>query len=1141
MKYRFYYGPSGSGKSYRIKKDIISMAEEYPERNHYLIVPDQYTMQEQFNMVKMHENRCIMNIDVLSFGRLCHMVFNEVGQPDTVVLDDTGKNLILRKVSLDIEDHLEYIGSGLKRPGYIHQVKSAISEFMQYGHSPEDIGKLIEGFQGKGALKAKMSDLKLMYEAFLNYKEDHYITTEERLGLLAEAISKSRLLKDSVVVFDGFTGFTPIQNRVLSALLRHCEEVRFSFCIDEEARNTAGYEGELYGLTRKSISSVTRLCENERAQHLSDIILESRGVRFKNDELLYLEKNIFRKNRLAYSEKPEHIYLSESTDPRQEIKDICVKIKELTEKKGLCYRDIAIVTGALDSYAPIFEEMFALYEIPGFVDRNRHLGLNPFTEFIKSGLMVIRKNFSYESVLHVLRSGMTDISEDDIDRFDNYLMALGIRGVNQYKKEFSRVPRYMKKGKSEIDEEIREELLKINNTRKKLMDSLAPIMSLIKGEHLVSEMVRALYGFMEINGVFERLSIYQQNFLEQGDYVREKEYAQVYKYFCNMLEQLDSLLGMETLELDEFCAILEAGIGEIKIGVLPGQRDYVLAGDIERSRLGDIKVLFFAGVNDGIVPKNGGNGGIISDLDREFLCSLEVELSPSPRTQMFYQKLYLYTNLTKPSEDLFVSYSRTDIARNELKPSYLVDMIRRSFPEVPSIERAEAERGFDSSKTFALYYTELLRNYVKGQLNADEEKLLFSLYRLSNDEEINVDEAFARSLEKAAFYRYEPEALKKRVVDNLYGEILKNSISRLEKYAACAYAHFLKYGLHLEDRENFDVSRLDVGNTYHEVLQKYIEYINENHLKFTELTEAEQIELIEKILEEANPDNSDSKFHQDGRSQYRLEMMKQILKTAVKTIGYQLERGAFVPSYMEYPFEKSVLSENGRQMKITGKIDRIDTCSYDDRILVKVVDYKSGNKSLKLDEVYDGLSLQLAVYLAHAVDVIAKKYPDKQVYPAALHYYSVSENNIESEAPPSEEEIEKSSIMNLRLKGLSVSDNEIIEKLAGDFETESDVIHAKRKKDGELDSRGQIISEEEMQILLKYADYKQASLGDSILSGDKSASPCGKTACDYCDYKEVCAFDKRIEGYIERKTCSHKDIYAAMAQCINENAHKVEE
>lgn len=1145
MSYKFYFGNSGSGKSYRMKMDIINESMLHPERKYLFIVPDQYTMQEQVDFVKMHKNHGIMNIDVLSFGRLTHRVFEEVGHEDKIVLDDTGKNLILRQVSFGIKDELPSIGSSLNKPGFIHQIKSVISEFMQYSISPQDVDRLIEKTKARQALCYKLKDIQKLYEGFFDYKENHLITSEETLTLLAEAVPSSELIKDSIVIFDGFTGFTPLQYQVITKLMHYCSEVWFGICIDKAGIESDNNDSQLFALSKKTIWHIRRIAKEENIKALPDIYLDTPGIRFESSEIKHLEENLFRKKYIPYAETCNDLHIMACSNPREELRRICIKICELIQEKKMAYRDFAIVTGSLERYAPYASEIFEAYGIPVFVDQNRKLTLNPFIEYVKSGLNVIESDFSYQSVMHMLRSGMTDLSEDEIDKFDNYLLALKIKGVKRYAKDFVRIPSYlrvMKEGKKSVTDDTVSHMADINATREKFMAVLAPILDLRTGEHKASNIVSALYEYIKLDNVFDKLCKYSEYFQSQNDFVRKKEYDQVYMAFMKLLETIDSIMGQEIVSLQEFIAILEAGISEIKIGVLPGEIDYVLLGDIERSRIGSVKTLFFAGVNDGVIPKNNGNGGLISDLDREYLIAREEELAPSPRQQMFNQRLYLYMNMTKPSNSLYLSYSKTDEDGKAIRPAYLIDIVKRIFVNLDEEDCTKDEISIENiwgQKTAISFYSNMLRLYAANRLDEKEKNLLTELYKYIKG--IPEESEKAREYLEAAFYTYTTEPLTKEIIRGLYGLVLENSVSKLERYAACAYSHFLRYGLELEEREQFDTSSMDTGNIYHMVLQTFSDMMRQLKLKWEDLDDNELSEYLDQAFEQVVPEYKESIFYQDSRNMYQLEKMKRILFRTVKTLGFQIKKTSFVPRRFEMGFSHVLDAGNIRlglsedeKMLISGRIDRVDTYEENDSIYVKVVDYKSSDRKINLIEFYNGLSLQLVIYLDQAVKKMKKENPDKNVHPSAMYYYAVTDPLIDSEDGLTEEELEKKIHDKLKLAGYTVNDDNLIPKVGGEFEKASEVINVTKKKDGTYTANSDLIDEGNLEIMMDYGQYMLENLGKSILEGNIKAYPCGEKACNYCNYKDVCSFDTNIEGYEKREymELDEKNVFAKMSETL---------
>ena len=632
MSLRFYFGPSGSGKSHRIYEEIMQRAAQEPGRNFLIIVPDQFTMQTQKDLVMRSDRGGILNIDVLSFGRLSHRILEEVGTKEMPVLDDTGKSLVLQKIAADLKEQLPAMGSLLHKQGYIHEVKSAISEFMQYGISTQDMDKLIASAEKRGALAMKLRDLKTLYRGFQDYIRDHFITTEETLDVLRRSLVKSKILPDSVVVFDGFTGFTPIQNRLIQELMRVCEETIVTVTIGEE-EDPYQMDGEqkLFHLSKKTVADLVKLAAEAEVTRGEDVFVKGGPNRFAEaPALCYLEQNLFRYQYEPYTEKQHEIHMFEALSPREEVHQTALYIRKLIREEGLTYRDIAVVIGDLEGYASYVETEFGQLEIPCFLDRTRGIVLNPMIEYIKSALQLYIRDFSYDTVFHFLRSGMADISREEIDELENYVIRTGARGYRTYSRLFTRRTEEMQQGSGQEDTERAEETMeRLNRIRQQFADTVEIL-------HMApwakaGEYVDHLYDFLEQDQVQQKLLNYQQQFEQEGDLAKAREYAQIYRLVMDLLDQIYGLLGEEEISLQEFADILDAGFGEITVGTIPQNVDRIVVGDMERTRLKQVKVLFFLGVNDGNIPKNVSKGGIISDMDREFLIEQKWHRVPDNR------------------------------------------------------------------------------------------------------------------------------------------------------------------------------------------------------------------------------------------------------------------------------------------------------------------------------------------------------------------------------------------------------------------------------------------------------------------------------------------------------------------------------
>ena len=1146
---KFYFGASGYGKTTKIIDDIIERSIDEPDRQFTIIVPDQFTMQTQKDVVLRHPRKGIMNIDVQSFGRLGHRLADEVGEKDRLILDDTGKNLILRKLSADLGEKLPVIGSSIKKTGYIHEVKSAISEFEQYGIAPSDIDKLMEFTSGKPFLKGKLSDLKCLYEEMNRFCGEKFITREEKLDVLADAVSRSERLKGSIVAFDGFTGFTPVQNNVITSLMKTCSEVWMSIILPAEEYEDYRKHNEdyrLFSLSMRTVFSMEQLAHDADCGRMKDEFLsDGEKNRFAGKKALScLEKSLFRSGCKPFSESLNgEISLFFAEDPRAELREIFIRIAEMTLEQGYAYRDIAVAVGDTERYLPYINELSEEFGIPVFADNSHSLEMNPFAEFIRSGLETVAEGFTYETVIHFLRSGLTGISNEDVDLLDNYLFATGMRGEKKWGQAFARVPKYMKlmdRSDSNVKSEEGTEtetllsvkaLEHINSVRGQVYDMLKPLLQVKKGK-TASDITKALYDFIVSADIAGQLSDCAKRFGERGDQASKKEYEQVYRYICELLEQIHALLGDEPMDIDEYTEIIKAGISELRVGVIPLDVDRVVIGDTERTRFKPVKVMFLAGLNDGIVPASNSSGGIISDLDREFLAGSGFELAPTPRQKMYIQRLYMYHVMTRPSERLVLSYSRMNSMGESLRPSYLVAQIKKIFPglkEISASERSGADL-MPGGRGEARLLPGLLNRYAAGSLSDEEAGFLRTLLVRCRNKEPEL----CNELIDKAFIKYASNPLSPKAVAMLYGNMLKESTSSLQGFAGCPYSHFLRFGMRLNERETSAIDSRDTGIIYHGIFQRLGEILKEKGMDWGDVDREFLDKLLDHILKQIAAEVGQETLYQDAKTAYQLKRVRRIAGRSASVLCYQASKSDFKPVEYERKFTREISDSNfsadkasveagsdgivSGKLSITGTIDRIDTCDFDDKKFVKIVDYKSGENTFKFAELYYGIRMQLPLYLEEAVRFLSKE-GKKEVVPAAFFYFTLKDPLVpfdEKDEASYEEYCENFLKDALRPDGWFTE--EAVPALDKRLKEtgRSDTIKLRLKKDGTPYSGSTILSEAEMKAMMNFTAKKLDDTGKEILSGKKDISPM-EDNCKFCSYREICGFDARIRGYECRK------------------------
>lgn len=1128
MALQFILGNSGCGKTCYIQEQIIKQAADSPKKNFLIVVPEQFTMQTQRELAAMHPGHSILNIDVLSFGRLAYRVFDELGSFHYKVLEETGKNLILRRVAEEKADALTVLKKNMSRMGYIGEVKSLLSELAQYNVTPSQLSDAIEKLP-QGSFSYKLSDILTMYQGFLDFLEGRFVTAEEILELLADVADQSQILKDSVIVFDGFTGFTPIQNQLLKKLLGICAQMYVTVTIDirEDFYRCAGSH-ELFAMSKKMIRSLQETADGLHIPVEEPVLLRhTEKSRFHASKALYfLEQNLFRgsRKRCPLPEEKEDIRIYSLKNPRRELHFTAREIERLVREEGYRYREIAIVCGDLPGYANYAKEVFAEYRIPLFLDQKTAVVFHPLIEFLQSALEVVLYDFSRESVFRYLRSGLSQIAVSEVDILENYVVAAGVRGYGKWSTPFV----YLPKGYKE------EELSAVNGTRTQVMEQFTELWeALRKKDATVAQQTEAFYRFICGRKIEQQLTQRKAAYEAAGDLKNAKEYAQIYRVVMELLEKLTDLLGDEVLSLEEYARILDTGYEEARIGILPPGYDRVVFGDMERTRLDQVRVLFVAGVNDGVIPKSGGADGILSEPERELLGELALELAPTVREQSFIQRFYLYLNLTKPKEKLYLSYARVDGEGKALRPSYLIHTVLKLYDGlfVREIEEEAFKERIVTAESAQEFLIEGLSEAQEWKRKQEETKLrywgaLFRWYKNQKEWKPAAERLFA-----AARLSHKDTPISAAVTKALYGMVLENSVTRLEQFAACAFSHFLSYGLSLKERPESGFYAADIGTVFHEVLEYFAEGIRQHHYSWFTVTEEESEALLKEAMERALGANHNLALYANARSSYMKERMYRILKRTVGALLYQVRQGRFTPERFEVSFAyaedlESVnfkLSEE-EKMHLRGRIDRIDTCEDGDQLYVKVIDYKSGNTGFQFLNVYYGLQLQLVVYMNAALELMEQQYPDKKAVPAGIFYYHVNDPMVDAKEELSEEELKQSILKELKLDGIASADRAVLERLdtslAQEGSVQSSVIPVGLNKDGSIKKSSKIIQTQDFAALSAYVNETILHLGRRMMQGDISVAPyalAAKSGCDYCEYRSVCQFDVRVPGFAYRR------------------------
>ncbi len=1149
MALTFIYGNSGSGKSEYMYRKFADMAEHAPYQRYFVVVPEQFTMSAQRSLARHASSGVITNIDVVSFERLAYRVFDELGV-HRAVMEETGKSLVLRRIVEKNEADLTILRRNLTKMGYIGELKSVLSELMQYDIGPEDLEDFLATLPAETSLSYKLRDILSIYRAFDEYLKDGYVTAERVLDVLCEVADDSAYLAGAVLLFDGYTGFTPVQMKLLRRLMPLVSDLYVTVTLDARESLYANVRIEdLFYMSRKMVRSLCDAARETAFPIAEPIRIDAHEKsRFSGNPVLsHLEQNLFRiPTALKNDACGEHIHLFSLPSPREELSHAAAMIRRLVREKGYRYRECAIVCADVEEYEKYADAVFSRYEIPCFVDAKQTVLYHPLTELLRAVLEIAQTDYTTESVFRLLRTGLTDLSPLEIDTLENYCIEKGIRGKSRWQKPFEKLP--AQHGRLREEDAAREvALAEINALRERvaaLCREVCPVLQ--KKDATVRARTEALYRFLLSLGVEEKLREETARFEECGDTSAAAKNRQMYRIVIDLFDKMVDLLGEERLSLSDYTDILEAGFACARVATIPAGSDCVILGDIERTRLDDVKVLFFLGVNDGQVPKKSGRQSILSQYDREVLEAHDLTLAPGEREQMFLQRFYLYLALTKPSDALYLSFVRMDAEGKAVRPSYLVATLQKLFPRLAVEEIATREMLYLATAKSGVesYLTGLVAS--DGGVITPQWKALHAWYLGQESYAARIGALF-----DAHFPVHRPERLSAALAQALFGSAPRTSVTRLERFGSCAFAHFLEYGLKLAERQEATFESPDMGTVFHGALESYGKRVDAT-VGWRKVTEEQRDALLREALTETVTALGQETLTETASGRQTLERIYRILRRSVWAVTEQIRRGDFAPYGYEVkfseaedgpfgtpdPFARSDGTET--RTRLVGVIDRMDLCGEEGRLRVRVVDYKSSGIKLNLEHVFYGRQLQLPVYLMTATRLLSQRYPGAEIVPGGLFYLHLDDPLVEDVG--NEEDVQRALLKEMKPEGLVNIDPDVYLRMDRGLaeNMESDVIPLGLKQDGTPKKSSANAERRQFEDLTRYAGRVIDEAAERMKSGFIEVNPYrlgDRTGCDYCAFRSVCGFDPRIPGYAfrEERHLTRDEAWEAIRRALDED------
>ena len=1104
MSFRIIYGRAGTGKSEYCYKEIAQKIKS--ENNILIITPEQFSFTAEKKLMEAIDAEAVLNAEVVTLSRMAYRVINEIGGNKQANLSKCGKAMLVYSILSNNKKNLKFLG---KTDENVDMAETAITEFKKHGISVEQLKNEMNK-QEDIYLKNKLQDMCTIYENFEEQLSGKYIDETDLLTILAENVDNTTLFSDSIVYIDEFAGFTSQEYDVIKKLIQIAKQVTITICTDElkDAKNPDADIFYSNQITVNKLLEVAKEC-NIKVEELK---LEE-TKRFKSKELKHLEQNLYENRYKKYEKTAENLQLFLAKNQYSEIEEVAKNILKLVRDKKYRYRDISIITKNIETYSSLARAIFNKYEIPIFIDENRDLNQNIVIQYVLAILEVFTRNWSYEAVFNYIKTGFANIDADDIFKLERYCIKWGIK-QNKWKKEFT-YGNYEENDKAEIE--------RFEQIRKDVINPLIKLKKQIDENKTAEGISKAIYQFLVEEQIAEKVAIKVEELQELGQIDIANEYESSLQTIIDILDEIVLVFKDDKITIDKYAQILKVGFKNSSLTKIPGTQDQVIMGDVDRSRSHKVKAIFIIGLNDGVFPSVHKDEGFLNDTDREILKQNGIELAKGTIDKLYEDNFNIYKAFTTAEEKLYLLYSSSDMQGKALRPSMLINRIKKIYPELK--EQSDVIEKQSEILNKRTTYDELINNISKLKEQDNIEKIWYYIYDYyKKDEEWN--ERLKQNLE-GLNYTNIPEKIEQENIDKLYGNTLVTSISKLERYRSCPFSYYLQYGLKIRPQDELKIQTLDTGTFIHEVIDEFFERVKNAGMQLEDVKEEKMAEIVNEIINEKLAQNKNYVFTSTAKYRALVARLKKIINKALKYIIETIVNSRFEVLGSELEFGERgkyrpirLTLDNGKKVEIIGKIDRIDTAQNEDGKYLRIIDYKSSIKNIDLNEVYAGLQIQLLTYL----DAACK---EEDLMPAGILYFSMLEQMIKADRRMEQEEIEEKIRANFKMKGLILADVKVVKLHDKNLEKgSSNLVPAYIDKEGNLsDKKTSGVSKEQFADLQKYMYTVIKQISKEILGGNIDLKPYykdKKTPCKYCEYKSICGFNMggcdNKYNYIDKKS-----------------------
>lgn len=1070
------YGKAGAGKT----EYIFRRAEENIKNKirTFILVPEQFSMQTERGVISRLGTGAQTYVEVLTFSRLCNMVMSIAGPMRMKYIDGAGKYIVAQRTMQRLEKKLSVFASNVHQRGFAKIAVNAISEFKRYGVTPEALRAAAESDSAaEMGFADKLRELALIFEEYSLAINEKSADAEDNLVLILERIQKCDFLRGNLYI-SGFKSFTPLELRAVGALMNMCE-VCVSLTTDD-LHSTEPHFSTASGTYR-------RLCEvaHTEGAEIGEPVFMNAEDKFENSPALrHLRDEFFRVPPREYrGEADGGILLYTPQDYYDEVRTAAKLILKLCREEGYRFGDIMLLTRSAENYDRIIPSVFGQHGINVFLDSKRGILQNPLMRNINAVLDILIYGFSYERVMTALRSGFYDVTPDEADIFENYILIADPSHAM-----------WSKAGEWEYNpnEKIYDMEL-INRVAAAVAKPVAELRGAFSGRKTCAKICGALFDWLEKSRACEIMADRIKRFADSGRHDAAAEYRQVWNSTITLISQLSDIMGDDYITFEGFAELLGAAAKECRVGIVPPSLDSVTVGEIDRFRRNNAKAVIVLGVTDGVFPKKYIGEGLISDSEREVLSPLGVELAPTANMRRAEEQSLIYSVLTASCEKLILSAPVSDGKGNYLRPSPVFETVKKIFKIEPC--PLSEEDGFEGGEAVL----DLLAARAAAGVSDDEPVTRAALEYFSENERFkNKFDEIENMLERVG----RRELLSEDEVRLLYGETARLSVSKLEKYNSCAFAYFLQYGLIVRERDRAGFEPSNMGTVIHAALEGYLRGLKESGADYGEISRDECFGAVAELVEKAA--SGDEFCETSSYYRYLVMRMKRIAGATAWEIVRFYSRSAFRPLGFEMSIGEGgdlpprvIETDNGRAV-LEGFIDRADAAEIDGERYMAVTDYKLSGKSLDLELAARGLRFQPLIY----TDILR----EQGYSPAAMLYMATSDPITKFASEPTDEELELAVRENMRAQGWVLSDEAVRGALDANL----------LEKRGEAFIKQQrTLSREEFDETLTCAAKQSEETAENILSGKIEPNPViigEHDSCKYCKFSAICGInDKKVD------------------------------